>query len=393
MTHHQTLRGITWNHTRGYLPLVALSQWYEDLQLKGQVIWEKRSLKDFGDFPIEQLATRFDLLVIDHPFVGYAAANDTLLPLENVLPPEYLRHQAQGSVGRSFESYWFDGHLWALPIDAAAPVSCWRPDRLDSPPAHWEEVCELAERGLVLVPATPVDSLMNFYMFCCGLGQEPFASERCLVDPDIGAAALHYLKKLVEKCPPECLQSNPIAIYRKMALESGSVYCPFAFSYSNYARGAQYAGHISGGLEVHPLQFGNLVKLPGGARLRSTLGGTGLAISRQCRNADIALAFLQATAHPSCQRGIYVAAGGQPGHRSAWEDEAVNAAANGFFRNTLQTMDDAYLRPRYNGYLDFQEQGGEIVHQYLRTGGNTRPVLEKLEGARRASLEKSYPPH
>jgi multiple sugar transport system substrate-binding protein len=43
------------------------------------------------------------------------------------------------------------------------------------------------------------------------------------------------------------------------------------------------------------------------------------------------------------QRTVYVG-GGQPGHRSAWTDEAVNAAAGGFFSNTLGTLDAALLR-------------------------------------------------
>ncbi len=73
---------------------------------------------------------------------------------------------------RSYESYWFDGHLWASPIDAAAPVSSWRPDLMERSgialPKTFEEVLKLARRGLVAVPATPVDSLMHF-MICCAL--------------------------------------------------------------------------------------------------------------------------------------------------------------------------------------------------------------------------------
>jgi hypothetical protein len=37
---------------------------------------------------------------------------------------------------------------------------------------------------------------------------------------------------------------------------------------------------------------------------------------------------------PDVQRGIYFAAGGQPGHRVAWLDEGVNAASSDFFRDT-----------------------------------------------------------
>ncbi len=384
MAEAPVLRGITWNHARGYLPLVAVSQWYEDTYPEVQILWEKRSLKDFGDFPLDQLAERYDLLVIDHPFMGYAAAHGPLLPLEGLLPQEFLRDQAEGSVGRSFESYWFGDHLWALPIDAAAPVSSWRPDLLDVKlPATWEEVCDLAERGLAIAPATPVDSLMNFYMFCCGLGEDPFASSDGVISEEVGAAALEYLKNFVDLCSPDCLLANPISVYRKLTLSNAHVYCPFAFSYSNYARIAHCPDTRS-----RPLQFGNLVALPGGKKLRSTLGGTGLAISSHCENVELAVEFAKTVADPACQRGIYFNSGGQPAHRSAWADAAVNAGSNGFFQNTLATLDDAYLRPRFDGYVCFQDEASLIVHRYLREGSNCLMALRELESLRKKIITK-----
>ena len=127
----RSLTGITWNHTRGYLPLVAAAQRFADRDPDVEIVWHKRSLQEFADAPIERLAESFDLLVIDHPFVGYAARHPTLLPLDEYLPEEYLADQAANSVGRSFESYHFGGHLWALAIDAATPVSAHRPDLLE----------------------------------------------------------------------------------------------------------------------------------------------------------------------------------------------------------------------------------------------------------------------
>ena len=117
----RSLTGITWNHTRGYLPLVAAAQRFADRDPGIEIVWHKRSLQEFADAPIERLAESFDLLVIDHPFVGYAARHPTLLPLDEYLPADYLADQAANSVGRSFESYHFGGHLWALAIDAATP--------------------------------------------------------------------------------------------------------------------------------------------------------------------------------------------------------------------------------------------------------------------------------
>lgn len=124
-----TLRGITWNHTRGFLPMVATAQRFEKLHPEVRIVWEKRSLQEFADAPIAKLAYDFDLLlVIDHPSVGEAAG--FLLTLDEHVPPDFLKDQASASVGPSYKSYDWDGHLWALPTDAAAPVSCHRPDLL-----------------------------------------------------------------------------------------------------------------------------------------------------------------------------------------------------------------------------------------------------------------------
>ncbi|MEI9955895.1 MAG: hypothetical protein WDM90_06205 [Ferruginibacter sp.] len=61
--------------------------------------WTKRTLQEFADFPIEKLTEQYDLLIIDHPWVGCAAATGCVLPLDEYLPSEYLQEQLQNSVG------------------------------------------------------------------------------------------------------------------------------------------------------------------------------------------------------------------------------------------------------------------------------------------------------
>ena len=72
------LRGITWNHTRGYLPLVATAQRFSELNPGIEIVWEKRSLKAFEEYPVERLAADYDLIVLDHLFSGYAARRPEL---------------------------------------------------------------------------------------------------------------------------------------------------------------------------------------------------------------------------------------------------------------------------------------------------------------------------
>src|SRR5260370_11720801 len=124
------LKGITWGHSRGYTPLMAAAQRYTELHPGTTFIWEKRTLQQFADYPIEELAKVYDLLIIDHPWVGIAAATGAVLPLDQYLPAEYLKDQAENSVGYSHQSYYYEGHQWALAIDAATPVASYRPGLL-----------------------------------------------------------------------------------------------------------------------------------------------------------------------------------------------------------------------------------------------------------------------
>src|SRR5689334_21494859 len=95
------LSGITWDHSRGYDPMVATAEAYSRLHPDVSIEWQKRSLKAFGDFPIEKLAQTFDLLVIDHPFVGFADPDKCLLQLDEHIGGSFLDDQAKNSVGKS----------------------------------------------------------------------------------------------------------------------------------------------------------------------------------------------------------------------------------------------------------------------------------------------------
>ena len=110
------LKGITWNHTRGLLPMVASAQRFEELHPGVRISWEKRSLQEFADQPIADLSARYDLLVIDHPWAGFAAASGVLMAMEDVVSAEFLADQAANSVGPSDESYRYGDRQWALPL-------------------------------------------------------------------------------------------------------------------------------------------------------------------------------------------------------------------------------------------------------------------------------------
>ena len=367
------LNGITWGHSRGYTPLVAAAQRFNELHLQVEIIWKKRTLQEFADYPLEKLAGQYDLLIIDHPWVGCAAATQTVLPLDEYLSKGYLNDQLQNSVGHSHLSYHYNNHQWALAIDAATPVASYREDLLKQNeitiPATWKELMALAKKNKVAVPGIPIDLLMNFYMFCLAHGKEPFLTDEEVIDKHTGLLALETMKELWSAVDKKMFTCNPIAIAELMTTTDDYYYCPFAYGYSNYARKG-YAKNI--------LHYTGLVEFENYGKLKSTLGGTGISVSASSKNKEWAIRFAEWIATPEMQSTFYTEHGGQPGHRSAWLDTTINDRCNNYFVNTLPALDRAYMRPRYNGYLHFQNQAGNPLQQYLRNGGNPEDVLESM---------------
>ena len=115
-----------------------------------------------------------------------------------------------------------------------------------------------------------------------------------------------------------------------------------------------------------------------GSRLRSTLGGAGIAVSSKTKHPQACMDFARFTASPETQMGVYFQSGGQPGHRAAWTDDAVNAASADFFRDTLQTLDESLQRPKLPGYMDFQDAATPVAHAAVRGEVAVEEAASKL---------------
>jgi len=372
------LNGITWGHSRGITPLLAVSQRYNELHPDVEIRWKKRSLQEFADFPIEKLTGEYDLLIIDHPWVGRAAATNSVLPLNKYLPAGYLNDQLTNTVGLSHISYNYIHQQWALAIDAATPAASYRKDLLKQVPQTWNDVLELAKRGKVAVPAIPIDLLMNFYTFCIAFGNEPFQSDEEVIDEATGILAINTMKQLYSVVDRKMFTCNPIAVAELMSSTNDYWYCPFAYCYSNYSR-AGYAEHL--------LHYTDVV-LFNNRKLRTTIGGTGLAVSAFSKHKQTAVDFAAMIASGECQRTMYVQHGGQPGHLSAWTDETANRLTNDFFSQVLPVMENGYMRPRYNGYLHFQDHAGNPLQKCLMNDGDAAVALSEMNTIYQQSMSK-----
>lgn len=347
------LKGMTWSHPRGYDPMVACSSLWQE-KTGAAIAWDKRSLQDFESFPVEELARAYDLIVIDHPHVGQITAESCLAPLDVAGREAERAALASGSVGQSYPSYSWQGRQWAFPIDAASQVQAWRPDALDAPPARWSEVLGLARQGRVLLPLRPPHVLMVFYTLAGNLGH-PCATDpsRDLIDIETGSQVFEAMREIAALVEPACFEMDPIAVFERMAAADSKIVCaPLIYGYVSYA--------ISG-FRTHRLAFSDIPVIGTNGPVGSALGGTGIAVSAFSQAKEPAIDFAYWVAGGDVQRGPYAAAGGQPGHAAGWEDQTVNEATGNFYRDTRATLEGAWVRPRHDGYMAFQQAASDRI--------------------------------
>jgi multiple sugar transport system substrate-binding protein len=284
------------------------------------------------------------------------------------------------ALGPCFESYRYQGRLYALPIDAAAPAASYRPDLLErigkQPPATWDELIGLARAGVVCMPAFPADLFLNFLGMCASRSGI-IASRNQFLDRAIAARCLEELRELASYMPEAIYSMNPIDIYETMSSHDEFAYCPFAYTYSNYSRP---------GFAPHTLLFANPVSLREGIPLRTILGGTGIAISAQCKHGDVATEFCAYVAGSGCQTRLYGIGGGQPASKTAWHDSLLNSISNSFFERTRSSIETAIVRPRYAGYIALQPAAGKTIAAHFHREPSMGQAVDQIEDLYRRSL-------
>ncbi|MCI2421757.1 extracellular solute-binding protein [Saccharopolyspora sp. K220] len=356
------LNGMAWSHQRGLGCLEAVSAGYARRHPGVRINWDRVSPAEFEG---AHRANEYDLIAMEHPYIGQAHADAALVPLETVLPAHVLAQQRESSVGPSFASYTWAGSQWAVAVDATAQVSAYRADLLGwhIPPVTWDEVTAclkaLPPGHKAVLPADPIHLLCSLLTLCAQLGGSGWLDGTGL-DPNVAVPAAERLLHLLKLVEPWSLDVG--AVEALEAMSTGAVaYAPMVFGDVSYARELRYAD----------------IPSPNGALAGSLFDGIGLAISATSEKTLAAARFLAHAVSAECQRGEYVRAGGQPGNRAAWTDPDVDAAAGGFFSATLRTLDRAFARPRDVAYPVVHRRVAEEIHRMVRRGVTAREIVSR----------------
>jgi len=375
------LTGITWDHPRGYAGLKAATDSLNKELPDSRLEWTVHSLADFSALPIDVVASKADLIVFDHPFVGNACKRELLYDLKEYLSPEFIRELRDDVVGFGVDLYEYDGGLWALPLDAACQVAAFRSDlcqriglrRDDLASATVPDIMSRIEGSnyKLAISFKSAGSLMTFFSLCCQLGAKPFSARSSVVPDSVGLGAIRIMKRIIELSTPDVLDWDSIECLETMARTDEFAYCPFIFGFSAYSTD-EYGGCDG----RHPIEFGP-TRLGQDDAFGTILGGAGLGISRHCENPELAAKFVENLLGVKCQREMALSLG-QPGRRSAWVDKSVNLKTRDFFASTLDSIDRGYIRPRDPGYTDPQDEACNCLEHCLRQGESPESILGQL---------------
>ena len=337
---------------------------------KVSIEWEKRSLQAFADRPIKDMIEEYDLIVIDYPHVGEVAEKGLLAQLDINFHKDDLNKLKKQNVGLSLASYEIDNHQWALPIDAASQVSAYRPDLISVLPANWNQLIDLSKKNKVLWPLKPVHAISSFYSICNNIGEVFNPKNKDFVNKTQGVETLKMIRHVSNLLSKECLMMDPIIVAEEMTQSDSIFYCPYLYGFSNYSRNS---------FRKNTLTYTDVMDISGYGPRGTHLGGTGIAVSSKSKNINKAIEYAYWIASSDCQKNIFYKTGGQPGNSLAWEDIEINKETNNFFIGTRKTLDKAWIRPRHNGYMDFQDEAGNIINEFLYKYTDEIKVYEKLK--------------
>jgi multiple sugar transport system substrate-binding protein len=361
--------GLTWDHPRGFRALEAAAAADAAVGLR----WERQSLEGFEAHPIADLAQRYDLIVLDHPHLGDAVEGECLVPLESLFAAGEIAGWAAASVGRSFASYHYAGKYWALPLDAATQVAAFRPNLLreEAPPATWEAVIALAQRQPVCLSLSGPHAALSFMSLCVALGEPPASRDpEQFIGASVGTEALAIMAAIQRRASKIASGKNPIGILEAMARGADIAYCPLIYGYVNYAAPSA---------DRHIVRFVDVPAVHAGEPLGSTLGGTGLAVTRRAMITPELLAHLRYLMSEQTQCRFIPRHDGQPSARAAWQDGEVNGRWGNFYRDTLRTVEAAWVRPRYQNFIAFQAEASALIRSALDTGASAASLLAALQ--------------
>lgn len=371
---------LNWQSRRATAPVARAMEIYRQRHPEVEITQSIRPLSGFEHQSMESVTEKHDIIIFDHPFCGAIAASDCFVPLDDKLP----ELEKLSFIGISLETYRFRGKLWGAPIDGATQNAIYRPDLLEqlggTVPTSFDQVLELGrkcrERGFWLgTPIATPHALLAIFSYMANMGKPVVADDDMLCDipADSFAEAYEAVRQVMDLSPPEARQWNSIELHEAMVARDDIVYAPLVYGYATYGEPDQR----------HRLGFAPFAGINAPYCAGTTIGGTAMGLSRHCKDMEAGLDFMRFMASPNMQDRVVAENNGQPAGLGGWQDAEIDARFNGFFSQLTETMNRAWIRPRFEGYVSLQRLGGTAIADALEQGlgaETARNSLLKIAG-------------
>ena len=359
-----------------------------------RIEWEQLDFDELFYDSRRQFASgsvNFDLLMIDHPWVGELAVNGWLVDMSELLTSEQKRDLEEDADRSSLEAYRYDTRLWSLPVDSACQILAFRPDlvgaAVDQLPGDWDSFLALGKsvhepphRCAYTNQFGGPNHFLTLLGIAAALGDDPYTEPSRGMDRDAGARGLDILRRVWELSIESQVESPEMLAHRTFPLmmsEDRAAMCPGVFAYIT---------HYGGGGE-RQLGIADMPVMPETGKRTSLLGGMGLAIASASPHRDAAWEYAWFAMSREVQAGVFIENGGQPGRVSALTTGFADDECAGFGPVLAAALNGCYIRPTAPGWHRAERAGGDVVSRFLAGEIAEQQTLADLDRVISAILE------
>jgi len=310
---------------------------------------------------VRRLAARdadIDLVGMDVIWVPEFAAAGWILPWGD----EDARSAETGRLASALETARYRDRLWAIPLTSNTQLLWYRTDRVDHPPATWDEMIRMAEvlgdSGTIQAQGQRYEGLTVFFTSLLAS-----AGGRVLRPGDTTVAldrapterALGVLKRLATSPASDPTLSTSREDQGRLAFESGGSSFMVNYTYvwpSARENAPQVARHMG---------WARWPSVVAGTPSRVTIGGIDVGVGAYTRHPDLAFEAALCLASSESQR-LAASMGGLPPTDSALYDDPEIRRVFPFADVLRETLRDAVQRARTPLYADISLAVTRTLH-------------------------------
>jgi multiple sugar transport system substrate-binding protein len=310
---------------------------------------------------VRRLAARdaaIDIIGMDVIWTPEFARAGWILPWTGVAAAQAAEHR----IGATLDSARYDDRLWAVPFTTNTQLLWYRADRVDHPPATWDELLEMAEalgaHGTIEAQGERYEGLTVFFVSLLasagGTVLDP-SGERVALQTAPTKRALSIMQRLANSPAADPALSTAREDQARLAFETGDSTFMLNYTYV-WPSARQHAPEIA----AH-MGWARWPAVDRDRPSRVTIGGINLGVSAYSPHPELAFRAALCIASEENQRLAAARGGLPPTIDDLYEDPGVRATFP--FADTLRaTLRDAVSRPQTPLYNDVSLAISHTLH-------------------------------